>query len=131
MLETTSATATFLFTDIEGSTQLLKAHRGEYATILAEHHRVLREAFTAYGGKEVDNRPRESRSIERVIVGQSPRSVGHIAASSVSGRTPVREINSIVTNPSVAGLNVPITTVRPADPAIGPSPPDVLSPVFP
>lgn len=51
----TSATATFLFTDIESSTQLLKAHRGQYATILAEHHRLLREAFTAYGGKEVDN----------------------------------------------------------------------------
>ena len=55
MPETTSATATFLFTDIEGSTQLLKTYRGEYATILAEHHRILREAFTANGGKEVDN----------------------------------------------------------------------------
>jgi class 3 adenylate cyclase/streptogramin lyase len=53
--QATSATATFLFTDIEGSTQLLKAHRDEYATILAEHHRLLREAFTAYGGREVDN----------------------------------------------------------------------------
>ena len=55
MAEATSATATFLFTDIEGSTQLLKAHRGEYAMILAEHHRLLREAFAAYDGKEVDN----------------------------------------------------------------------------
>jgi class 3 adenylate cyclase/streptogramin lyase len=55
MLEATSATATFLFTDIEGSTQLLRAHRDEYATILAEHHRLLREAFAAHGGKEVDN----------------------------------------------------------------------------
>src|SRR4029453_5234371 len=55
MREATSATATFLFTDIEGSTQLLRAHRDEYAAILAEHHRLLREAFAAHGGKEVDN----------------------------------------------------------------------------
>lgn len=55
MAEATSATATFLFTDIEGSTQLLKAHRTEYAMILADHHRLLREAFAPYNGKEVDN----------------------------------------------------------------------------
>lgn len=55
MHETTSATATFLFTDIEGSTELLKAHRAEYANLLAEHHRILRDAFAAYGGTEVDN----------------------------------------------------------------------------
>ena len=55
MHDATRATATFLFTDIEGSTQLLKSHRGEYASILADHHRLLREAFTAHGGKEIDN----------------------------------------------------------------------------
>ena len=55
MQDTTSATATFLFTDIEGSTALLRAHRAEYGRILAEHHRLLREAFTAHGGREVDS----------------------------------------------------------------------------
>ena len=50
-----SATATFLFTDIEGSTQLLKTHRDAYARILADHHRILRESFTAHGGTEIDN----------------------------------------------------------------------------
>jgi class 3 adenylate cyclase/streptogramin lyase len=55
MSEATSATATFLFTDIEGSTQLLKSYRAEYATILSEHHRLLREAFAAYGGQEIDS----------------------------------------------------------------------------
>jgi class 3 adenylate cyclase/sugar lactone lactonase YvrE len=50
-----SATATFLFTDIEGSTALLKTHRDAYAEILADHHRILREAFAAHGGKEIDN----------------------------------------------------------------------------
>jgi len=48
-------TATFLFTDIEGSTDLLRSHRSEYAAILADHHRILREQFAAYGGREVDN----------------------------------------------------------------------------
>jgi len=50
-----SATATFLFTDIEGSTQLLRSHRDEYPRILAEHHRILREQFERHGGREVDN----------------------------------------------------------------------------
>ena len=53
--DATSTTATFLFTDIEGSTQLLKTYRNEYASILEDHHRILRDAFSAYGGREVDN----------------------------------------------------------------------------
>jgi class 3 adenylate cyclase len=53
--EATPATATFLFTDIEGSTELLKSHRDAYASILADHHRILRDVFTAHGGREVDN----------------------------------------------------------------------------
>jgi class 3 adenylate cyclase len=53
--DATRATATFLFTDIEGSTHLLTAYRDAYASILADHHRILREAFSAHGGREVDN----------------------------------------------------------------------------
>ena len=34
-----SGTVTFLFTDIEGSTQLLERLRDQYADLLAEHHR--------------------------------------------------------------------------------------------
>lgn len=49
------AMATFLLTDIEGSTQLLRSHREDYARILAEHHRILREQFAEYGGREIDN----------------------------------------------------------------------------
>ncbi len=55
MSDATSATATFLFTDIEGSTQLLSSHRREYANILADHHRLIRETFGVYGGREIDN----------------------------------------------------------------------------
>ncbi|HET7686668.1 MAG TPA: adenylate/guanylate cyclase domain-containing protein, partial [Candidatus Limnocylindria bacterium] len=48
-------TVTFLFTDIEGSTRLLHELGAEaYAAALAEHRRILRAAFTAHGGVEVD-----------------------------------------------------------------------------
>ena len=48
-------TVTFLFTDIEGSTRLLHALGPEaYGEALGEHRRLLREAFAAYGGVEVD-----------------------------------------------------------------------------
>jgi predicted ATPase len=45
---------TFLFTDIEGSTQLLHKLGPRYNEALAEHRRVLREAFTRHRGIEVD-----------------------------------------------------------------------------
>jgi predicted ATPase/class 3 adenylate cyclase len=50
-----SGTVTFLFTDVEGSTKLLhELGAEEYAAALAEHRRILRRAFTAHGGVEVD-----------------------------------------------------------------------------
>src|SRR6266487_1977921 len=50
-----SGTVTFLFTDIEGSTKLLHEQGAEsYAEALAEHRRLLRDAFAAHGGVEVD-----------------------------------------------------------------------------
>src|ERR671937_619076 len=49
-----SGTVTFLFTDIEGSTRLLHELGDAYADVLAEHRRVLREAFARHGGVEVD-----------------------------------------------------------------------------
>src|SRR5438034_62454 len=53
--ELPSGTVTFLFTDVEGSTKLLHELGAEgYAAALAEHRRVLREAFAAHGGVEVD-----------------------------------------------------------------------------
>ncbi len=46
---------TFLFTDVEGSTRLLhELGAGGYAGALAEHRRILRGAFDAHGGVEVD-----------------------------------------------------------------------------
>src|SRR5476651_1355568 len=49
-----SGTVTFLFTDIEGSTRLLHELGEAYAGALAEHRRALRDAFSTYGGVEVD-----------------------------------------------------------------------------
>jgi predicted ATPase/class 3 adenylate cyclase len=50
-----SGTVTFLFTDVEGSTKLLRELGVDaYAETLAEHRRVLREVFIAHGGVEVD-----------------------------------------------------------------------------
>lgn len=50
-----SGTVTFLFTDVEGSTQLLhELGAAAYARALAEHRSVLRAAFAAHGGVEVD-----------------------------------------------------------------------------
>lgn len=49
-----TGTVTFLFTDIEGSTQLLQALREDYPHVLAEHHRLLRAAFDAHNGVVVD-----------------------------------------------------------------------------
>jgi predicted ATPase/class 3 adenylate cyclase len=47
-------TVTLLFTDIEGSTRLLHELGDAYADVLAEHRRVLRDAFAHHGGVEVD-----------------------------------------------------------------------------
>ena len=54
MAELPRGTVTFLFTDIEGSTRLLQELGDRYAAALAEHRRVLREAFARHGGVEVD-----------------------------------------------------------------------------
>src|SRR6184192_436713 len=54
MRELPAGTVTFLFTDIEGSTRLLQELGDAYADALAEHRRVLREAFARHGGVEVD-----------------------------------------------------------------------------
>jgi YVTN family beta-propeller protein len=54
MSELPSGTVTFLFTDIEGSTQLLKRLGERYGEVLEEHQRIIREAASERGGREVD-----------------------------------------------------------------------------
>jgi len=47
-------TVTFVFTDIEGSTRLLQELGEEYGDVAREHRRIVREAFGACGGTEID-----------------------------------------------------------------------------
>jgi predicted ATPase len=54
MRQLPGGTVTFLFTDIEGSTRLLHELGDSYGAALAEHRRLLREAFNQHGGCEVD-----------------------------------------------------------------------------
>jgi transcriptional regulator with XRE-family HTH domain len=49
-----SGTVTFLFTDIEGSTRLLHRRGPAYAQALGHHQALLRAAFAAHDGVEVD-----------------------------------------------------------------------------
>jgi class 3 adenylate cyclase len=50
-----TGTVTFLFTDIEGSTQLLQTLRENYAFLLAEHLQLLRAAIAQYQGYVIDS----------------------------------------------------------------------------
>ena len=54
MAEPPTGAVTFLFTDIEGSTRLVKQLRERYSEVLADHQRLLRAACEAHRGYEVD-----------------------------------------------------------------------------
>ena len=47
-------TVTFVFTDIEGSTRLLQELGDDYAGVARDHRRLVRDAFVARGGNEID-----------------------------------------------------------------------------
>jgi class 3 adenylate cyclase len=50
-----TGTVTFVFSDLEGSTRLLKQLGDEgYAAMLATHRRIVRETFAEFGGSEID-----------------------------------------------------------------------------
>lgn len=49
-----SGTVTFLFSDIEGSTALLKRLGDAYGQLLADHQRLLRECHARRQGQEID-----------------------------------------------------------------------------
>jgi class 3 adenylate cyclase len=52
--ELPEGTITFLFTDIEGSTELLQRLQDRYATLLEDQRAILRAAFDRWDGREVD-----------------------------------------------------------------------------
>ncbi|HET7128156.1 MAG TPA: adenylate/guanylate cyclase domain-containing protein [Gaiellaceae bacterium] len=49
-----SGTVTFMFTDIVGSTRLLRDLGDAYADVLADHRRIVRDAVEVWNGVEVD-----------------------------------------------------------------------------
>src|SRR5438067_2621922 len=53
MAELPTGTVTFLFTDIEGSTQLLRELGDAYASVWKQHQLIIRQALAAAGGGEV------------------------------------------------------------------------------
>jgi predicted ATPase/class 3 adenylate cyclase len=55
MADPPSGTVTLLFTDIEGSTRLLRQAGDAYAELLAAHRRLLREAFERHGGHVLES----------------------------------------------------------------------------
>jgi len=55
MSEQTSGTLTFLFTDVEGSTRLLRELGDDFPAVQARQQSVLRDAFADHGGRVVDS----------------------------------------------------------------------------
>src|SRR5918999_1108801 len=49
-----SGTVTFVFSDIEGSTGLLKRLGERYSELIAKHRSVVRDIFGQHGGVEID-----------------------------------------------------------------------------
>jgi class 3 adenylate cyclase len=49
-----SGTVTFVFSDVESSTALLKELGDRYGELLDAHRRLMRERFAAHGGVEID-----------------------------------------------------------------------------
>jgi DNA-binding NarL/FixJ family response regulator/class 3 adenylate cyclase len=54
MDETGTATITFLFSDVEGSTALIRKLRDGYSAVMGDHEQLLRAAWEASGGRELD-----------------------------------------------------------------------------
>jgi hypothetical protein len=53
MTELPTGTITFVFTDIEGSTRLLRELSSRYAAVLERHHALIRAAVNHHGGTEI------------------------------------------------------------------------------
>ena len=89
-----TGTATFMFTDIEGSTKLVQELGPDYGTLLARHYQLIREACDG-GGAEVGTEGDSffavfgtaGDAVEAAIrvSAQSPPSTGPTAPTSRSG----------------------------------------------
>src|SRR5947208_16518332 len=78
-------TVTFVFTDIEGSTQLLQELGDEaYGRVSGEHRQLVRETFGAHAGTEIDTQgdafffsfPRARDAVSAAVDRSEERRVG-------------------------------------------------------
>jgi predicted ATPase/class 3 adenylate cyclase len=108
--ELPQGTVTFLFTDVERSTELLARLGAEaYARALAEHRALLRAAFDAGGGVEVDTQgdsffvafSRASDAVNAACLGQAALADGPIRV-----RMGVHTGEPLVTEAGYAGMDV-------------------------
>src|SRR3954452_5979399 len=76
-----TGTVTLVFTDIEGSTRLLQQLGDGYRAVIADHHRLLREAIEADG---IDGRIVEDRGDGLFAV--FPRAADALSAAVASPR---------------------------------------------
>jgi class 3 adenylate cyclase len=104
-----SGTVTYLFTDIEGSTRLLRELGDRYADVLAEHNRVLREAFSRHDGLEVGSWG-DSFFVAFVDAGSAVAAARDVQAALAGGPVQVRigihTGEAVVTDEGYVGLDV-------------------------
>jgi predicted ATPase/class 3 adenylate cyclase len=104
-----TGTITLLFTDIEGSTALLKELGDDYADVLAEHRRILRSEFAKRGGAEVDTQgdaffyafTRAADAVEAANEGQSALRDGPLRV-----RIGIHTGEPLVTDDGYVGIDV-------------------------
>src|SRR5262245_49802445 len=109
MRELPSGTVTFLFSDIEGSTSLLRELGDAYAEALAEHRDVMRAAFSEHDGVEVDTQgdaffaafPRASDAVSAAAEIQS-----RLAPGPIRVRIGVHTGEPQITDEGYVGLDV-------------------------
>jgi predicted ATPase/class 3 adenylate cyclase len=109
MQELPTGTVTFLFTDIEGSTRLLQELGDRYAEALAEHRRLLRDAFVERSGVEIDTQGDAffvafSRAQDAVAAAAAAQAA--LAAGPISVRMGLHTGEPMLTEEGYVGIDV-------------------------
>jgi predicted ATPase len=109
MRDLPSGTVTLLFTDIEGSTTLLRKLGPEYADALLEHRRLLRSAFRGHGGIEVDTQGDAffyAFSIASEAVAAAAEAQAELASGPIKVRMGIHTGEPTLTDEGYVGLDV-------------------------
>ena len=117
-----SGTVTFVFSDIEGSTALLKQLGEGYDRVLSDHRRLMRETFTERGGVEIDTQgdafffafPRARDAVEAAVEVQR----AHAAHDWPEGCTVLVRMGLHTGEPAVGERGLPRSRRRPRGAAL-------------